>query len=142
MTDNSELSPAAPAVRYKKPNILTVDLPLSLAERLRAAGYNVLPGTFGRPYRVKKGDGFAPVVEKASVPNYAEQEVVVIDPGPAERNRLAFLHGMLAKSGKARSPDVGDRPQLRPVSSLNLMRHGLLTVPLLKLASAHSLIRR
>jgi hypothetical protein len=70
--------------RFSKPKILTVDLPRPVAERLRAAGYNVLPGTFGRPYRVKKDDIFVPVIVKASVPNYGEQEVIVIDLTPPE----------------------------------------------------------
>jgi hypothetical protein len=82
-----DLETVEPTVRYKKPKILTVDLPWSLAKRLRAAGYNVLPDTFGRPFKVERGDGFLPVVVKASVPNYSEQEVIIIDltpPSPAE----------------------------------------------------------
>ncbi|MGO9110579.1 MAG: hypothetical protein ACLP9L_15255 [Thermoguttaceae bacterium] len=84
MEERSESPESTPPLRYKKPKILTVDLPISLAKRLRAAGYNVLPGTFGRPYKVKKGDGFVPVVVKASVPNYSEQEIVVIDLDPPD----------------------------------------------------------
>lgn len=83
MSESPEVPPPNP-VRYKKPKILTLDLPVSLAERLRAAGYNVMPGTLGRPYKVQKGDGYVPVVVKASVPNFAEQEIVVIDLEPPE----------------------------------------------------------
>ena len=62
MSDTAETTTTAAPVRYKKPKIVTVDLPVSLAERLRNAGYNVRPGTFGRPYRVQRGDGFVPIV--------------------------------------------------------------------------------
>ena len=81
MAESPEV-PTPNPVRYKKPKIITLDLPVSLAERLRTAGYNVMPGTLGRPYKVQKGDGFVPVVVKASVPNFSEQEVVVIDLDP------------------------------------------------------------
>jgi hypothetical protein len=66
-------------VSYKKPKILTVDLPESLLKRIQKAGYNVLSGTFGRPYKVQKGDGFLPIVANPSLPNYSEQDVVIID---------------------------------------------------------------
>ncbi len=70
------------AVRYKKPKITLIDLLAPLGDQLSAAGYNITVGTFGCPYKVKKGDGFFPVIVKASVPNYAEQEIVVIDLTP------------------------------------------------------------
>jgi hypothetical protein len=53
MEERSESAESTLPLRCKKPKILTVDLPISLAKRLRAAGYNVLPGTFGRPYKVR-----------------------------------------------------------------------------------------
>jgi hypothetical protein len=65
--------------RYRKPKILAVDLPPSLVERLSNAGYNAVAGTFGRPYRVPMVDGFAPVLAKASLPNFSERGIVIID---------------------------------------------------------------
>jgi len=84
VVESFETSTCPSLVRYMKPKILTVDLPASLADRLRNAGYNVLPGAFGRPYKVPRGDTFVPVVVKASVPNYSEQELVVIDLTPRD----------------------------------------------------------
>lgn len=75
-------------VRYPKPKILTVDLPVALAEQLRRNGYNVLPGTFGRPYKVEKDDGYLPLIATPSIPNCSEQEIVVVDlaePEPADK---------------------------------------------------------
>jgi hypothetical protein len=66
-------------IRYRKPKILIIDLPAKLGDRLRTLGYNVQIGTFGRRYRVKMSDAFVPIVAKPSLPNFAEQEVVVID---------------------------------------------------------------
>ena len=73
MADNA-LVPSQTA-RYWKPKILTLDLPTSLTERLRVAGYNVTNGTLGRPYKVQKQDGYMPVIPKAYAPDFAEQEV-------------------------------------------------------------------
>jgi hypothetical protein len=88
---------AEQTLHYSRPKIMIVDLALEVVERLRAAGYNVLPGKLGRPYKVKKADGFAPVVVKASVPNYAEQDIVVIDLLP---------------------PDTADQPEAEKHTSL------------------------
>ena len=70
--------------KYPKPKILAFDLPPSLVKQLRSVGYNAKAGTFGRPYKVKKGDGYRPIVAKASLPNYSEQEIVIIDLTPPE----------------------------------------------------------
>jgi hypothetical protein len=65
--------------RYPKPKILLVDLPDEATADLDAAGFNVQAGTFGRPYRVPAKDDYFPVIVQAHLPNYTEQEVVVID---------------------------------------------------------------
>src|SRR5947209_7655782 len=71
--------------RFPKPKILLVDLPDSATAKLTASGFNVQAGTFGRPYRVPPpSDDFLPVVAQANLPNYTEQEVVVIDLTPPE----------------------------------------------------------
>ncbi|MFI5454851.1 MAG: hypothetical protein ACHRXM_05310 [Isosphaerales bacterium] len=84
MNDSADRPPNTAQIRYKKPKILTVDLPESLATTLKSVGYNITFGTLGRPYRVTKSDEFEPVVANASLPNYSEQEVVVIDLMPPE----------------------------------------------------------
>ncbi len=68
-----------PEPRYPKPKILLVDLPDEATAKLTAAGFNVQAGTFGRPYRVPAQDGYLPVIAQAHLPNYTEQEVVIID---------------------------------------------------------------
>lgn len=71
--------PAPAPLKYPKPRILLVDTPPEAEEQLTKAGFNVTSGTFGRPYRVKKSDGLQPVITGADLPDYTEQEVVVID---------------------------------------------------------------
>jgi hypothetical protein len=71
-------------LRYLKPKILLVDLPDEVTTRLSADGFNVVAGTFGRPYRVPAQDGYLPVIPQAELPNYTEQEVVIIDLTPPE----------------------------------------------------------
>jgi hypothetical protein len=70
--------------RYPKPKILLVDLPQDAEARLRASGFNVQSGTFGRPYRVQRSDNYVPVIAQAHLPNYTEQEVVIVDLEAAE----------------------------------------------------------
>ena len=70
---------AAESIRYPKPKILLVDLPDTLTESLTAKGYNALAGTFGQPYEVEQSEEYIRVVAEASLPNYAEQEIVVVD---------------------------------------------------------------
>src|SRR5438445_11634141 len=68
-----------PPIKFAKPKILLIDLTDDVEQALRTEGYNVAPGTFGSPYRVTKGSHYEPVVVKASLPNYTEQELFVID---------------------------------------------------------------
>lgn len=65
--------------KYPKPKILLVDLPEGAMKKLASSGFNVKAGTFGRPYRVPASDDFLPVVAQANLPNYTEQEVIIID---------------------------------------------------------------
>lgn len=67
------------ALRYPRPKILLLDCEKSVGDLLSTNGFNVAVGTFGRPYKVKMDGGFQPVIAEPSLPNYAEQEVVVID---------------------------------------------------------------
>jgi hypothetical protein len=70
--------------KYKKPKILLIDLPEEVIERVRSAGFNASAGTFGSPYKVTKRDGYLPVIPKADLPNYSEQEIIFIDLTPPE----------------------------------------------------------
>jgi len=82
-----ETRSAQTELKFPRPKILLVDLPQAAADGLTLAGYRVRSGTFGRPYRVPVGDGYRPVVEQATLPEYPEQEIVVVNlarPEPAE----------------------------------------------------------
>ena len=51
---------------------------------LEAEGYNVAAGSFGKPYKVGKSSEYEPVIADYLLPNYPEQEVVIIDLVPGE----------------------------------------------------------
>ncbi|MEK6409495.1 MAG: hypothetical protein AABN34_21430 [Acidobacteriota bacterium] len=69
---------------YDKPKILLVDCDDEVETMLMSEGFNVRSGTFGRPYKREKADGYTPVIASFDLPNYMEQEVVVIDLSPQE----------------------------------------------------------
>jgi hypothetical protein len=71
-------------LKYPRPKILLIDLPTSCIDSVRSAGFNASTGTFGSPYEVERGDGYLPVIGKASLPNYTEQEIVLVDLTPPE----------------------------------------------------------
>jgi hypothetical protein len=70
---------ALPEVIHPKPKILMLDVPDDVYEAVALKGFNVRKGSFGKPYKVRKDGGFQPVIGKAELPNYTEQDVVVID---------------------------------------------------------------
>ena len=70
--------------KYQKPKILLIDLPDTVIDGVRSAGFNASSGTFGSPYKVKLGDDYRPVIPKAHLPNCTEQEVIIIDLTPPE----------------------------------------------------------
>jgi hypothetical protein len=74
-----ELASAPSTAKYPKPKILAIDLEQSAIKQLQNDGWNVMSGTFGRAYKVKKGSGFAPVVTQPQLPNVNEQEIVIVD---------------------------------------------------------------
>ncbi len=75
----SQASSQAKPVVYPKPKIALIDCVPEAAELLISRGYNALAGSFGRRYRVKREGRFVPVEFKPDLPNYQEQEIVVID---------------------------------------------------------------
>jgi hypothetical protein len=72
------------SIQYPKPKILLLDCEQSVSDRLSADGFNVEVGTFGRPFKVRMDEGFHPVICSADLPNYSEQEIIVIDLTPTE----------------------------------------------------------
>jgi hypothetical protein len=77
-----------PVLKYQRPKILLIDLDTVAKETLERDGYYVAAGTFGKPYRVPKGSGFVPVVVEATLPNYTEQEIIVLDLVPSEPSSI------------------------------------------------------
>ncbi len=73
-----------PAPKYQHPKILVIDTAPEIAKALSKEGYNISIGTFGTPYKVQKSSGFEPVVVKASLPKYTEQEIIIVDLVPSE----------------------------------------------------------
>lgn len=70
---------------YKKPKILLIDLPDSVLDSVRSAGFNASAGTFGSPYKVELSDSYRSVIGKPDLPNYTEQEIIIIDLLPPKR---------------------------------------------------------
>jgi hypothetical protein len=75
--------------KYERPKILAIDLGREVLETLGKEGFNVVGGTFGTPYRVLKGSNYEPVIVKASLPNYTEQEIIIADLVPDEPTERA-----------------------------------------------------
>ncbi len=73
-----------PVPRYPRPKILLIDMRDESEAVLKAEGYNVRSGSFGVPYQVPKNDTFEPVIINGLVPNFTEQEIIVIDLAPAK----------------------------------------------------------
>lgn len=67
------------SIKYSKPKILLLDMPENASEKLRDKGFNILTGTLGSPYRVKTTSEYAPLIGDASLSNYSEQEIIIVD---------------------------------------------------------------
>lgn len=66
-------------IKYQKPKILLIDLPNELTNKLKSSGFNVSAGTFGSPYKVEVSDEYQPVIPNPNLPNFSEQEIIIID---------------------------------------------------------------
>src|SRR5437773_2334656 len=73
-----------PVVKYLRPKILLIDLDADTKKTLENEGYSVAAGTFGRPYTVRKGSDYQPVIVNAALPNYTEQEILLVDLVPRD----------------------------------------------------------
>jgi len=65
--------------KFPKPKVLLVDLPREVQDAILAAGFNAQAGTFGRPYKVPARDSYVRMNADARLPNYHEQEIIIID---------------------------------------------------------------
>ena len=72
------------SIKYQKPKILLIDLPVDCIDKVKSAGFNASCGTFGSPYKVVKDDQLQPLIGKPILPNFTEQEVIFIDLTPPE----------------------------------------------------------
>ena len=54
------------------------------SSQLEAEGFNISSGTFGTPYEVEKSDSYRVVSRDHRLPNYSEQEIVIVDLVPPE----------------------------------------------------------
>ena len=68
-----------PTVKYDKPKVLLIDVESSAFDALAETGFNVKTGTFGQPYKVQKASEFQQLISESLLPNYTEQEIVIVD---------------------------------------------------------------
>ena len=84
MVGNDTDSDSNCTVKWGNPKVLLLDLPDNVEAALKAEGYNVAAGTFGRPYTVEMNGAFTPLLAAGNLPNYTEQEIIFIDLTPPE----------------------------------------------------------
>ena len=78
--DNEKKKPSKKVTHiYQKPKILLIDLPDTDLDSVRSAGFNASSGTFGSPYKVKFEYDYQPIIHEAYLPNFTEQEIIIID---------------------------------------------------------------
>jgi hypothetical protein len=85
-------------IKYKKPKIMLIDMPDSLANSIRSNGFNVVSGTFGTPYRVEPTDLYSPVARGSSLPNLEEQEIICIDISSPETSNESPTRSITAET--------------------------------------------
>lgn len=79
-------APALSAPKFPKPKIFAIDAP-DVADHLSAAGYAAVKGTFGTPLLVERAAGYRALKLDVTLPNYTEQEIVIVDlAGPEARD--------------------------------------------------------
>ena len=70
-------SPEAEA-KYPRPKILVIDAP-DVTPALQQRGYAAMSGSFGQPVVVPKAAAYLPLNLTGFLPDYTEQEIVVVD---------------------------------------------------------------
>jgi hypothetical protein len=86
----SSTAKSLPVVKYQRPKVLLIDVGEDQERTLKNEGYNVVTGSFGRPYRVPKSSEYHPVTVQAKLPNYTEQEIIIIDVFPDEPTAVSL----------------------------------------------------
>lgn len=66
-------------IKYDKPKIILIDVESEAFDALAEIGFNVREGSFGQPYKVERKSNFQPLISTPILPNYAEQEIIVVD---------------------------------------------------------------
>jgi hypothetical protein len=92
--------------KFPKPKILAIDFDDGDLAALTSAGWNVATGTLGCPYYVPKSSVYVPVIATPSLPNFTEQEIVLLNlnrPSPSKtvdlnKRRATDEFGWFAKS--------------------------------------------
>ena len=105
--------PAAP--RYPKPKVLLLDLKDGSGAVLRNVGHNVHLGTLGTPFSVAKSNSYRIIPADYRVPNYAEQEIVIVDLAPNRTLEQATaqldpIEGNCDYWAKCNSGEIDPRP--------------------------------
>lgn len=96
------------AIRFTRPKILVVDAP-EVARDLASSGYLAREGTLGTPLAVEREAGYRPLELTADLPNYTEQEIIVVDlAGPEPRD---------ASEGDVKYPAIGVKALWAPTNS-------------------------
>lgn len=65
--------------KFAHPKIIMFDFPKRIVDAISTAGYNVISGTFGSPYKVEQSKQYQPVIGVPQCPNCSEQEIIFID---------------------------------------------------------------
>jgi hypothetical protein len=112
----SPVATTAPIVKYQRPKILLIDLNVDVRKSLEGEGYNVAVGTFGKPYKVTMSSAYQPVIYKASLPNFTEREIIVLDlaagePTDAPRGEKSTPMGELDWWAKCNRGVIDPRPR-------------------------------
>ena len=108
---------AAPITpKYPRPKILLVDVP-EAEKALVAEGYSVSTGSFGTPYLVPVSNQYLPVISNGRLPNFTEQEIVVVNLLPPDSlsgpvGEKAVSSGELDVWAKCSIGEIDPRPRL------------------------------
>lgn len=115
------------APKFPRPKVQLIDLSDEAVEKVTAAGYRVARGTLGHPFKMQSSDKYMRVEPNGRLPNFAEQEVVVVQLRAREAadepptNPPPLREGS-AVWAKLHSGVVDPRPYLAAVVSSNAQR--------------------
>lgn len=121
---------------YKHPKILLIDIKDNAEKVLKDAKFNVKSGTFGIPYKVPQSSNYIPVAITVDLPNYEEQEIVIVDLHPRETSEKT-LEKTIAQGdkgfwGKCNHGEIDPRPiaSLSAISAFEkiLSRNGVFVI--------------